>query len=106
MKSWKEYSLYHVIKTRRANKYLGKGKINFLSGICKQERLAEAIATISVIILLASFTIFSLGISAVIGLSSYILMSLILAITDTTNMYNYRVRQNTIKSVNRILGLK
>lgn len=105
MKGWKRYSLYHVMLKRVKNRFIAKTKTDFLSGISKQENLGEGVATISLIIFLITFVNVGITASVLVSLSSFLLMSLVIAIVDTRYMYNYRVRQQTIKSVKRILGI-
>lgn len=104
----KRLSVYHMAKERWNRKYNKPVVLDFLMGICKDREMDEAVQFTCMVIANIATYFFALSfwgwILTYIGLSGIYTTSF--AALDTYNTYKYRIRQDVIKSIYKVMGVE
>lgn len=108
MKSWKKFSLYHILKSRRENEFMRQTTEDFISGICKIDGLSASIAIPVNIVcaLLSSYFDLTFMQFLILDTALFASITIVVSAIDTYMTRKIRIRTKAIKSIKYILGIK
>jgi hypothetical protein len=107
MKGWKRFSLFHLIQDRRERKFHKDTIVDFFSFLSKNEDYHQALNLTCFVAGVVTMSYFGWAwwTLFIVHVGLYASLTVPLAALDTYNQYKYRLRQRTIKSIERILGI-
>jgi hypothetical protein len=108
MKGWKRFSIYHAIKKRRERQFSEDTIINFFVVLNQDSNFYLPIVIITTVIATSLAFYLNLGLMGwlLLDLVLYGTTATILAIFDTYYTYKYRLRQNTITSLYKMMEIE
>ena len=108
MKGLKRLSLYHVLKARHENRFLGDTAIDFLSHICKSRKLDAPLIMITTVIAVCLVLWLGKGFFWFLIIDSLLFASITFCIAaiDTYSTYKYRLRQKMISIIRTLFNVE
>lgn len=107
MKSWKGFSLYHILKDRWDNKFIKQTAVDFFSGICRVDGLSASLFLPINVIGLILVLYFNLTLIqwVLIDAALFTMATVTVSAIDTYMMRKMRIRVEAIKSIELIVGI-